>query len=77
MALPTVGFVGRGTATTNAKCMTDRTDKHLTELEDANAKLRASLEQCRELVADYRKRLTANSDDIDDSGESDATSASL
>lgn len=34
-------------------------------LEEVNAELRKSLEHCRALLADCRKKLAANSDDLD------------
>lgn len=41
----------------------------LAELQEANAKLRASLKQCREMVADYRSRIAANVNDPDERGD--------
>ena len=38
----------------------DHEDHQRDALEQANAKLRASLEQCRVMVADYRDRLAVN-----------------
>lgn len=52
----------------------DQQDSPLPELEQANAKLRASLKQCRDMVADYRSKIAANAhvrQRPDDGGEPD------
>ena len=37
--------------------MDDRTERQPDELEEANARLRASLKQCRDIVSDYRSKI--------------------
>lgn len=41
---------------------TDKTDAKLTELERENAKLKASLERCHELLAEYREKAATSAD---------------
>lgn len=43
--------------------MEKNSDRELTELEEASAKLRASLKQCRDMVGDYRSKLTSGRDE--------------
>ncbi|MBA3510413.1 hypothetical protein [Sphingomonas sp.] len=52
-------FVGRTTLEGFVVKSTDK--KHASELELANAELRQSLEHCRELLAECRAKLAANS----------------
>lgn len=45
--------------------MTAKTKKKISDLEQANADLRGSLEKCRELLSECRSKLAANSNDAD------------
>ena len=43
--------------------MADETERQLAELEEANANLQVSLDQCREMVRGYRQLLAANTNE--------------
>jgi hypothetical protein len=40
--------------------MVEETDREVNEIEAASTRLRASLEQCRQMVADYRRGIAAD-----------------